>query len=463
MAPAFHYDYAKTLWMKFFLAMPDFPNNRSKVLMTFEQALEIIQAIDNITQGIQKIVYLVGWQGLGHDDCFPEMEVVNDWLKRDCDATGRESLLWLIEEAKAYHTVVSFHGNVSDAYAANASFPEFVQANAIVNGTDGKPAVIEIFNGREAYKTSYKQYWESGLFKKYFDRFCEAVPVREAKTVHLDNFCIAENLNPRTTLEEQDEARHQMLDYIASLGMDVTSEYTYRESSLRAEDPNHPIRRLYATAVHPLPECRWQDIPIRTLGRIPATWWTSNMTAQDCIDIPPALYSGHLNDQALANVFYGAMHGEDIWMEHGTAPEKWVPRFIHEFCTLQLPYFYLNRFQRLSLEEDPDADPALRFTAIFSDGVVSRASDQSIARNGIVLKQQADVILPLTEDNRTFIAYSANGRSGAWNVPDAAFDKANVYEISAAGNRFIGPVSVCDGQIELALAAGQAVVIQKAE
>ena len=86
-----------------FLAKPDFENNRSEVFITFEQAMEIIKMIDNITQGIEKIIYLVGWQGLGHDDTYPEMDVINHYLKRDCDATAKESLIWLVENAKKYN------------------------------------------------------------------------------------------------------------------------------------------------------------------------------------------------------------------------------------------------------------------------------------------------------------------------------------------------------------------------
>ena len=79
----FNFDYSKTLWMKMFLAKPDWEKKTSEVLINFEQALEIIRMMDNITQGIQKIVYLVGWQGLGHDDCYPEMEIINPYLMRD--------------------------------------------------------------------------------------------------------------------------------------------------------------------------------------------------------------------------------------------------------------------------------------------------------------------------------------------------------------------------------------------
>ncbi len=458
-----NYDYSKILWMKMYLADPDFPNNRSNVYISFERALEIIKTVDALTQGIPKIVYLVGWQGLGHDDCYPEMDKVNEALKRDCDKTAAESLFRLFEEAKKYHTVVSFHVNVSDAYTATPCFPELAAANALVNNLEGKPTPIEVFNGRDGYKTSYKQFWESGLFRRLWDRFCEATPVREAGTVHIDNFCIAENLNPRTGVEEQNEARNKMLDYIQSLGIDVTSEYTYREAALRNESPTHPIRRLYATAGEDMTVIPWETVPMRTLGRIPATWWTSNVTMEDCIRIPPARYSGHVNDKALMNVFYGTMHGEDIWQKYGAEAADWSPAFLREFCTYHLPYVYLNRYERLRYEEDPAAAKEERYTVYFSDGVVSRAKDLSITKNGAVLKKGRDALLPLDETNRVFIAYSENGKSGEWAIPDAAFGKAEVFEITPEGNLPLGSAEIRDGIVTLTVRPGEALALRAAE
>ncbi len=451
----FNYDYSKILWMKMFLAKPDYENNTSDVLINFEQALEIIKSIDNITQGIEKIIYLVGWQGLGHDDLYPEMNVINPYLKRDCDATAKDSLLWLVENAKKYNTVISYHGNVADAYKASPTHNEFVKAGAVLKHSDGTAAVIEIFNGREAYKTSYKQYWESGLFKKIFDDFCEAVPVKEAGTVHLDNFCIAENFFPRTDVEEQNEARNKMLDYVMSLGIDVTSEYTYRELPLRADADHHPVRKYYGLYEKDLPVGEWKNAPMHTLGRIPAVWWMSGMTIDDCISIQPEEFSGYLNDSVLKTVFYGTMHGEDIWMNNGIEKEVWVPLFIKEFCTHHVPYIYLNRYKRLSYREDDG-----NYIVSFSDGVESTGKTKSITKNGVVLKQGNDVILPLTEDNKVFVAYSESGKDGEWYVPDAEFEKASVYNITAEGNEYIDDVSVSDEKISLSLRAGQAAAIK---
>ena len=452
---AWNYDYSQTLWMKMYLAEPDFPNNRSKVFISFEQALEIIKAADCLTQGIPKIVYLVGWQGLGHDDCYPEMEVINEALKRSEDKTARDSLFWLFEEAKKYHTVVSFHVNQSDAYTDTPCFPDLVKADAVVKNAQGEAAPIEIFNGRDGYKVSYKGYYESGLFQKNWDRFCTSTPVRASGTVHIDNFCIAQSLNPRTTAEEENAARNKMLDYIQSLGIDVTTEYTYRELEWRADSPEHPIRKFYGTAMAALPDGRWQDAPIRTLGRIPASWWTSGMTVEDCMRNPPSLYSGHLTDPKLLQVFYGAMHGEDIWMKHGFAPEDWTDEFLYQFCTLQLPYFYLNRLQRCKAELDGDG-----YVIQFSDGVVSRGKDGRITKNGKVLKNGDDVLLPLDEKNDTFFAYSKNGKTGDWDIPDAAFAFADVFAVTANGNIPCGSVAIQSGKVRLDVRPGRALVLK---
>lgn len=78
--------------MKLGMAVPDLKNEgKSEVRLTFEQALEYIKKIDNITQNITKIYYLVGWQYLGHDDKYPDFFEVNEALKRKEDKTALES------------------------------------------------------------------------------------------------------------------------------------------------------------------------------------------------------------------------------------------------------------------------------------------------------------------------------------------------------------------------------------
>lgn len=455
MGKHYNYDYAQTMMMKMFLARPDYPHDTSEVLISFEDALEIIRRVDTITQGVDKIIYLVGWQGLGHDDLYPDMTAVNDHLKRACDPDGRTSLLWLIEEAKKYHTVVSFHGNLADAYEQSPSFPELAAANAVTNDKNGKPAVIEIFNDRNAYKVSYKQYYESGLFKKYWDKFCALVPVKEAGTVHLDNFCIAENLCPETGVEEQNAARNAMLDYILSLGIDVTSEYTYRELSRRADDKGHPIHKYYGDDVSLLPDEGWKKAPIHALGRIAAVWWMSNVTAEDFIANPPEVYTGFPTDENLRDVYYGLMHGEDIWMNNGKDAADWGREYIKQFCVMQVPYFYLNRYRRLAVERQTDET----YIGTFSDGVVSIGKTRTITKNGIAVKDGDDLLLPLGKDDRKFIAYSGNGKTGEWNIPDAKDGTADIYRITPDGNVPAGNTEIKDGKTALTVGKEEAYVL----
>lgn len=165
----YNYDYAQCMVMKLGMAHPDKKNpGKSKVLLTFADALEYIKKIDAITQGITKIYYLVGWQYLGHDDKYPDFFEVNEALKRPEDKTAYDSFKWLSDEAKKYHSVISVHINFNDAYENAPSFGDFVNANALIRKKNGKPHAIENYNGRKCYKTCHKAYWESGLFKRQF-------------------------------------------------------------------------------------------------------------------------------------------------------------------------------------------------------------------------------------------------------------------------------------------------------
>ena len=180
------------------------------------------------------------------------------------------------------------------------------------------------------------------------------------------------------------------------------------------------------------------------------------MTAEDCLRIPTSVYSGHLTDPKLLEVYYGAMHGEDIWMKHGIDPKKWAPVFLREFSLLQLPYFYLNRYARQSYTEE-NGD----YTVYFSEGVISSGKDGRITKNGTVLKDGGNVLLPLNAENTTFFAYSENGRTGEWDIPDAEFSLAQIDSVTTEGNIPLGEVYIKNGKVFLDVIPGQAIVLRK--
>ena len=299
------YDYTKTMMMKMKLSQPDLKGG-SEVELTIQQAMDLIRQMDALTQGIPKIVYLVGWQYLGHDDKYPDFFEVNERLKRPQDASAYESLLWLMREARTYHTVVSFHINFNDAYEDAPSFADFVSAHALVRNPEGKPWPIEVYNGKPCYKTSFKEYWESGLFKRQIDRLLDRFPIQEQGTVHVDNFQCYTSYAPVVTIEEMQRYRDQMIGYLRGKNVDITTEFTCREHQTL---PN----------INPAgPRDHDPSQPIHILGKIPAVWWLTYLSDQELTDIPPQLLSGGLLRDGVRydsreRFIYGNMHGEDLF------------------------------------------------------------------------------------------------------------------------------------------------------
>jgi hypothetical protein len=74
------------------------PSKRS--ISPSNKPLDAIRKIDNLTLGIPKIIFLVGWQFNGHDSGYPSWSVVNEHLKRPQDATALDSLKWLMVSAR---------------------------------------------------------------------------------------------------------------------------------------------------------------------------------------------------------------------------------------------------------------------------------------------------------------------------------------------------------------------------
>ena len=114
-----------------------------------------------LSLGIPKIVYLVGWQYNGHDDKYSAFFDANELLKRPEDKSAIESLRWLMREARKYHTIVSLHINMTDAYDDSPLWDEYVKHDLISKNADGTLKVIGEYNNRKAYQINYKNEWES--------------------------------------------------------------------------------------------------------------------------------------------------------------------------------------------------------------------------------------------------------------------------------------------------------------
>lgn len=440
----FNYDYSKCMVMKLGMAHPEkkIPN-KSHVKLTFSDALEYIKKIDNITQGITKIYYLVGWQYLGHDDKYPDFFEVNEALKRPEDKTAYDSFKWLNAEAKKYNSIVSVHINFNDAYDNAPSFGEFVKNKALIRKKNGKIDPIENYNGRKCYKTCLKAYWETGLFKKMFDRFIETFPfIAETGTIHVDNFQCYKNYAPYISIREMQDARREMIKYVHNKGIDITSEFTYKENDSL---PNKPIFGL--------PRDHFRKETMDTVGLIPLSWWCYRMTEKELVETPPSVYcGGEFREKKYNKLLYGNMHGEDIVTKENN---NWAEDFIYRFATYQVPCHFLNSHKRLAIN-----GKGSNLSCIFSDGIVSYAKGEKITLNNKLIKDGDTLFLPFVHKEKQYIAYSVKGDIRIWDIPEKNLKSAKIYRISENGNKLIKEIEVLNNKIELFIKPKTALLIK---
>ncbi|PQB05389.1 endo-alpha-N-acetylgalactosaminidase family protein [Aureitalea marina] len=226
-------DYNKTLVTKFFMCSRDGKGDFDTVYLDFEGALDVIRKLDNITLGIPKVVYLVGWQYNGHDSKYPSWAEVNNALKRPQDITALQSLRWLIGEARSYNTTVSLHLNMIDAFQDSPLWSTYLEEDVIAKDSLGNPIPGEVFWDMQSYQISYTMEWELGLAQQRIDCLLEMIPeLKEGGTIHIDAFHsmrpsgVGEPISPYTgiTMEEEIATQRKIFRYWREKGLDVTCE-----------------------------------------------------------------------------------------------------------------------------------------------------------------------------------------------------------------------------------------------
>jgi len=227
------HDYNKTLILKLFLCSRNYKGDVDSVLLRFGDIPEILQKLDNITLGLPKIVYLVGWQYNGHDSKYPSLSEVNPRLKRAEDTTALQSLRWLFKEAKIYHTAISFHINMSDAYQDSPLWDEYLAKDIIAKDNQGELITPGIGGGMPVYPISYAQEWNLGYTQKRIDGLLKMIPeLKESGTIHLDAFHSMQPIRPNQpissylsfSINDEIAAQRKIFRYWMKQGIDVTCE-----------------------------------------------------------------------------------------------------------------------------------------------------------------------------------------------------------------------------------------------
>lgn len=402
----------------------------SKVWLDFAQTLEVIKKIDNLTLGIPKIVYLVGWQYNGHDSKYPAWHEVNPKLKRQEDRTALQSMKWLMKEAYKYNTTVSVHINMFDAYEDSPLWDTYVENDIIARNTDGS-----LRPGEWGWPVSYTQEWKTGYAQKRIDDICKMLPLKKAGTVHIDAYHTwapfdkpGDPISPYLgyTAEQETETQEKIFRYWDKKGIDVTSE---------------GMRFLRISAFE---------------GLQPASWWF-DPSIKEYLEWPASYYTGGSSNSATGRLFGNSMHGEPQVKKD---PEN-LSGFLHEFCIRTLPWYYLNRLERLEYTKNGTEQQVT-----FSEGVVSLINDKEfhIKKNGNYLVRDNDVFVPaLWMKQPAIIAYSVNGyRDMEWTLPEEWKNVTSVYAEMITINGLVPfkqNIPVNNGTVKLSLQADEGMVI----
>ena len=440
--------YHQTLTIKLFLSQALFDgkykkkdNGTSIVVLNCNDALDVIRRIDNLTIGIPKIVYLVGWQYNGHDSKYPAWFEGNDKLKRPQDKNAIESIKWLMKEARQFNTTVSFHINMFDAYEDSPLWNEYLNNHIIAKNKDGSPRAAEW-----GYPISYAQEWATGYAQKRIDSLCKLLPIQEAGTIHIDAFhtwppipatddqgkaytnlekgVISPYLN--FTVEEETEAQRNIFKYWAKKGIDVTSEGV---DFLRISSFD---------------------------GYQPMGWWFGGL--HNYLEWPASYYCGGRDNSEWGKLFGTSMHAEDLVKKDPVS----LSGFTEQFCTSTLIWYFLNQLDRkylISSENFKQADYSKEVSVKLSQ------DEYKVVQGNVLLVDNNDLLIPARWISETaMIAYSKQGyQQKKWKLlPEYNhLKKMNVYGVSQEGKRLIKKQKINSGSIQLTLEANEMLYLDK--
>jgi hypothetical protein len=434
----FFREYHKTLTLKLFLGQEKHPDPAWGRPVTFEQALEVIRKVDTLTLGIPKIFYLVGWQTGGHDWGYPDWGPVDPVLKRPQDATSLDSLKWLINEARRYHTTVSLHINMYDAYASSPLWEEYIAKDVIARDRRGRLFVRgETYHDETAYSVSYTREWQEGLAQRRIDRLLEMLPeLVDGQTIHIDAFHSGWKGRPTSpwhalpehggiTTQDEIETQRKIFKYWRSKRIDVTSE------GMEAD----------------------------FIGLQSMIWWYHRSPRWQ-MKVPEQLCArGRTTHRKRHDFRFGSsMHGEEIFVKD----RENLPGFLEQFCEMALPWLYLSQLDRLHL--------SLSGKLTYSDGVTAgwEKLRRVIRKDDLILRHGDDLFVPaLWCESKTIIAYSRLGAAEReWILPAdwSAVQQVDINAITLSGLILLEKSKKIDGhRIRLSLEPGQAVAIVASE
>lgn len=439
MAPERPYihDYTNTMMMKMFMAGPTMGMDEkghtcsvgTYVRMNYEDVIKNLKLIDIISRGMEKIVYLVGWQYNGHDDQYPAFFGFNTALMRAQDASARDSYLWCREEAKKYNTTISVHINMNDAHPDSRLWDYYVENDLLCKKEDGSLYEWGKINGLPNVQVCWVNEWKCGQTVKRIDEVIEKCNLKEAGTVHIDAFQPHPSPFHQYTKEDNERIERKIYRYFRDNGIDVTSEFWKIQKS----------DKMYGLQ----PAAWWDDRNFRERMEV-----EDDLACGGVFGIP----GGSANEE-LSFLFGANMQGETRF-----SADPDFEGMKKDFCEQTLLFVYMNSHDLVSGNESEKR-------VEYSDGLVSDYKARKIYKGNLILRQDGNVFCPALwiKDHKEILAYSEAGYSSKlWTLPSdwKSVTSAKVYTVTKDGLVNEKTVDVVDGKVMLALTAGQMVSIQ---
>jgi len=430
----FVHDYDQTLTYKISV---DYGKTSETAKLNADEVLQVIERIDNLTRGIPKIVYLVGWQYTGHDTGYPSLSKINPVLKRGNDSTALASLRWLMQQGPKFNTLVSLHVNFSDCYLDdNPLGPKYQDRDILVRETDGRHRQGYVWNGHMAYRASNYRNWYQGTFRtEQIDPLFEMIPeLKMSGSLHPDAWYNTDDPYYQVNNYEDVLAMREMTVYVREkYHVDLTTEFDLGR-------PEEEDFVLYHPMIWHL---GWNEKNPYEPMKIPSYF----MTGGD------AFFWG---SEELSNP--GKFFGQSATFESEVNENPaTIPGGLKTFATRTLPWYFLNRLLRNNFDGD---------TAWFSNNVITTYPGKVVIRqNGEFLQDGNDVFIPaLWKTHREIIAYSETGyKSRTWKLPDTwdNVEKIDLYTITTDRLSLKNQdMKVLPGRnVKLSLTAGEGVAI----
>ena len=186
-------------------------------IRTFADALQRVKELYEITGGAKQVMLLRGWQHQGHDTGYPDVFTVNK------KAGSLDDLKYLIDEARKYNAIVTFHDNYDDMYEENGYFDGGIAAR---NGHGGY-LTSWIWVGGISVLTSFPKLIRSGKMQKRVKKTLEMYPVKDS--YHLDVLsCEVKryDFSPEIRMAAQEvvEYKKEVIKEFEKYGFTITSE-----------------------------------------------------------------------------------------------------------------------------------------------------------------------------------------------------------------------------------------------